>query len=373
MTRVILTTCSVVLCVLSARPEIALADPVPLIIVTAPSAASDAAKPMLDALGRFARERGTVLLDLSPAADPKPQAGRHLRRSIEDYQAFRFQSALENLDVGLAEAARTGALGLSPSELSDLLIYRALVLTELGDAARAWDDFVRAVVLDPSRRLDTARFPPRATEPFARAVKQVSQAADSELTIAAPDHCRVVLDGRQIRPGQMQPVKWGEHYVHVVCPERVLYGTRVLVKGPRRLIEPRFDSRPKPTLADGLRTARKQGVQSFLWAQLAFPDGVTPTLTLALIDTSSGSERRRVIVRAGPGRENDIAGAAARLVSPDPVAIESSPGPARAWYRRPWVWGIAGATLATAILLPFAIGSDSASHFDVRLRGEVPP
>ena len=149
----------------------------PLVVVATPrnpsELAREASELTLRALHRFARERTTVVIDLTPEGDPPPRARDHLRRGIDDYQAFKFESALAQLEAGLTEATRTGALGLSPDELSELLIYRALVRTELGDAAQAWEDFVRAVVLDPTRRLDAARFPPRATEPFARAVDQV--------------------------------------------------------------------------------------------------------------------------------------------------------------------------------------------------------
>ena len=43
------------------------------------------------------------------------------------------------------------------------------------------------------------------------------------------------------------------------------------------------------------------------------------------------------------------------------------------WYRSPWLWGAAGAAVTAAILIPFAIDQSSASDYDVRPRGDLPP
>ena len=43
------------------------------------------------------------------------------------------------------------------------------------------------------------------------------------------------------------------------------------------------------------------------------------------------------------------------------------------WYRKPWLWGVAGAVVASAILIPFVIDSESSGGFDVRPGGAVPP
>lgn len=353
----------------------------PLVIVTTPAAASRQARPARDALARFARDRATAFIDLTPAVAESPQARDHLRRGIEDYQAFKFPSALQHLEAGLAEATRTGALGLSPGELSDLLIYRALVLTELGDASRAWDDFVRAVVLDPSRRLDAARFPPRVTEPFSRAVEQVTGGRSATLILAIPGartaaldpaSCQTVLDGRLVARGEPQTVPWGEHYVRIACPDHQPHGAVVLIKEPERRLEPALRPRSVPTLDDALGVARRQGAASLLWAELTLPDSRTPTLALQLVDVASGKARRRASLRAAAGSENDIVAAATRLLAPESVVAAPVRDRPRPWYRKPWFWGVVGASVATAVLLPFAIGGDDSGDFDVHLRGDLP-
>ena len=386
----IISVTSVLLAISGAAAPAMAQEPAPLIVAVTPSEAAGQATPTRAALERVARDRATAFIDLTPAAAQSPQAREHLRRGIEDYQAFKFPTALQHLEAGLAEAIQTGALGLSPSELSDLLIYRALVLTELGDASRAWDDFVRAVVLDPSRHLDAARFPPRATEPFSRAVEQVTTGPTAALTLAVPTtvpnagpspaganplqprSCRILLDGRLAVSGQPQTVPWGEHYVHIECPDRQPHGAVVLIKEPERRIEPTLQPRSRPAVGDALAVARRQGASALIWAELTLPDGVTPTLALQLLDVASGKARRRASLRAGPGSENDIVAAVTRLLAADTLVtapVQRGPQP---WYRKPWFWGVVGASVATAVLLPFAIGGGESGNFDIRLRGDLP-
>ena len=42
------------------------------------------------------------------------------------------------------------------------------------------------------------------------------------------------------------------------------------------------------------------------------------------------------------------------------------------WYRRPWVWGVSGAAVGAAVLLPVVLDRDGSSGFDVRPGGELP-
>ena len=134
--------------------------PTPLVVFYAPADLGPAARGRArhaDRRGPAARLGAGRSLAARP---PTASAPLQLRRAVEAYQDFRYAEALASADAGLAEATATGALGLSGSDLSDLLLYRALAVGERGDAARAWDDFVRAAALDPSRRLDPVRFPP---------------------------------------------------------------------------------------------------------------------------------------------------------------------------------------------------------------------
>ena len=293
----------------------------PLVVASTPGQSLESSRVAIQALQRFARQRGTALLDLTPADDAAPRARESLRRGIEDYQAFKFTTSLEHLNAGIVEASRTGGQGLFPSELSDLLIYRALVLTELGDAARAWEDFVRAVVLDPSRRLDAARFPPRATEPFSRAVAQVSAGEDSALTITlgavsasgttAETPCQIFLDGRAIAAGDPHSVKWGEHYVRIACPGYLPYGAVVLIKESSRSLAPALRQRATPSAADGLRVARRQGASALIWARAHPARWQNP-------DSVHATHRRGVRKTPAPGHDARRAGAVASRSSPLP-------------------------------------------------------
>ncbi|HTM23467.1 MAG TPA: hypothetical protein VL172_23250, partial [Kofleriaceae bacterium] len=162
------------------------AEPAPILYAWAAADAPPVALEARAAVDEMARRRGTALIDRSPPAPASPDAPGLLRGAIEDYQAFRYEQALDKLERALDEAARTGAAGLTPTELSDLLIYRALVQEQRGDKTRAWDDFVRAAVIDPTRRLDPVRFSPRTVESFTRATDKVAAEAPVDLTLDAP-------------------------------------------------------------------------------------------------------------------------------------------------------------------------------------------
>ena len=157
-----------------ALPHRASAGSPPIIVFVGPSDGPPEVAEARQALDGLARRRGTVLIDLTPKPPAKPRARSHLRRGVDAYLAFKYDDALRAFDLGLAEAAATGADGLDPSQLSDLLLYRALTEAQRGDSTKAWDDFVRSAAVDPTRRLDPVRFPPRASETFTRAVGAVS-------------------------------------------------------------------------------------------------------------------------------------------------------------------------------------------------------
>lgn len=319
------------------------------------------------ALGRAAERLGAALIDLSPAPDPAPEAPLHLRRAIEAYHDFRYAEALTSADAGVAEATRTGADGLSATDLSDLLIYRALAYTEQGDAARAWDDFVRAAALDPSRKLDPVRFSPRVVESFGRAARSVLATPPATLAVTVPDGCRVMVDGRDSSGQRALTVMRGEHYLRAVCPRHERYGAVVLVAAERQEVAPVLRARPVVDAAAARAMARDRGIARVVWATVG--GGL---LTLEL---HAGTSRSQVAIGlAGDRAASAIASALQRLVATPaaPLVVEKPPPPTP-WYKKPWLWGVAGAVVASAILLPFVVDSESPAGYDVRPGGAVPP
>jgi hypothetical protein len=329
------------------------------------------------ALQGAAQRIGSALVDLSPPVEPPVEASLNLRRAIESYEAFRYGEALTSADAGLTEATATGGLGLSDSDLSDLLIYRGLALTERGDAGRAWEDFVRAATIDPSRRLDPVRFPPRVVETFARAVRAVAGAPPARLTIDLPAGCQVWLDGRSVTGQSSMSVSRGEHYVRARCAQRAPYGARVLVAADAHRMAPEMAPLLPPT-DDAIRAAAQQrGFVSAVSATLTPGAGGALLLNLRLIDAATGRSRGMVVVTlARPDRTAPVGDGMNRLLTPvtAPLAATArAPERPAPWYRRPWVWGIAGAAVAAAVLVPFAVDTSTPADYDVRPGGDLPP
>ena len=322
------------------------------------------------ALVQAAERLGAPVVDLSPVPEPAPSAPLLLRRAIEAYHDFRYPDALASADAAVAEAARTGAGGLSATDLSDLLIYRALAYTEQGDAARAWDDFVRAAALDPSRKLDPVRFSPRVVETFGRAARSVLAAPPATLAITAPDGCEVVVDGRDAGGQRALTVMRGEHYLRVACAGHERYGAVVLVAAERHEVKPALRPRPAATAARARALARDRGIGRVVWATVG--GGL---LTLRLYAGTAARPRASTAVGVTSGERAPAAVAAAvdRLIAPPPAPVVVRTVEPVPWYRTPWLWGVAGAVAASAILIPFVIDAGEPGGFDVRPSGAVPP
>ena len=336
------------------------------------------------ALASFARDSGAGFLDLSPRLPPEPSAAAELDRGIEAYRAFDHDTAMKALTRGLDEAARTGAAGLSPSDLSDLLIYRGLVFAKKGDAARSWDDFAAAASLDPTRKLDPVRYAPRIIETFARATQAVREAPFAQLVIASDPACEIFLDGNQITAGEARTVPFGHHYVRVLCSDHLPYGARLLVQQPEQRFVPAVQ-RPSTPDTEALRTlGRERGSTAVLFARVVTAENTAPTVTVQWLDIATGLIDHRAIVSlvsgtAGPdtrraastalARNRAVRAAAITATRPTEVVFRDAPRP---WYLEPWVWGVAGAVITAAVLTPFLLDSSSPTGFEVRPGGDTP-
>jgi hypothetical protein len=143
-------------------PSVAAAAPAAdVVVVWAPGA-------KLGPVEQVARRAGAAIIDRSPAANALPATAATLKRGIEAYDALRFEDAWTTLDEARALADRTGAAGLTQSQLADLFLYRGLVRIQQGELNAYWDELVTSVTIDPVRVLDPARFPPRVSSELTR-------------------------------------------------------------------------------------------------------------------------------------------------------------------------------------------------------------
>jgi hypothetical protein len=353
-------------------------EPPPIIVFHAPANPPEAVARARTALHRVARERGTAVIDLSPVAEPPAEAARHLGQAIEAYHNFKYDAAHESLQRALAEAGDTGARGLSASELTDIYLYSALVAAQRGDSTRSWDHFVHAATIDPTRRLDPVRFPPRVIESYQRAIDAVAAAGRASIKIAVDASCAVAIDARAASPGSAVRVAQGHHYVRVDCPGHLAHGARLMISEAEVVIAPALEAPVRPTPERAVEVASERGARTVILALAQVSSGAQPTLRLRLLDARTGKERASVFTRIGESAAADIRGAVQDLidqvVAPAPAIVFGVSGPAgpSPWYGRPWVWGVAGAAVTTAILLPFVLRSDDVSGFRVTPRGELP-
>jgi hypothetical protein len=306
-----------------------------------------------------------------------------LRRAIEAYESFRYDEALADLDGAIAEAASTGAAGLTSSELSDLLLYRALCHVQRSDATRAWDDFVRAATVDPARLLDPLRFPPRAVEAFQRAVRAVKAAPTGRLVSRHPPTCTIWIDGRTVAATEVRssPLPHGEHYVRLDCPGAPPYAARLSLATDELALRPDLRPPAQPSEQDVIALGRIRGASAALFGAVTSSAAAPPTLRRLLLDMASGSRRGQSIVALAAGGatvDADATAAARRLLDrltsaanatarPAPRSPERSP-----WYRSPWLWGLVGASLTAAVILPLTVDAERPAGFDLRPSGPTP-
>jgi hypothetical protein len=313
----------------AALPSRAAAAPVAdVVVVWAPGA-------RVTPIDEVARRAGAAVIDRSPAATALPATASILRRGIEAYDALRFDDAWATLEEARALADRTGAAGLTQSQLADLFLYRGLVKIQQGESSAYWDELVTSVTIDPVRVLDPARFPPRVASELARVHQALAGRKRATLAIDVPPGCTALLDGAAASAaGSAQPLV-GSHWVYVTCPDRTPWGTRIELSDDQRVVARNIVVAP-PTDDELLIQARTVGAKAFVTVEIR---GGVGTARLVGVD---GRERDRRTV-AITGDLAPLAGAVDSLLTP--------PAKTR-WYQSRWAWAAAAAVIATAIVIP---------------------
>jgi len=303
-----------------------------------------------------AREHGAAAIDRSPAPPPAAETGKLLARGIDAFDKARLDEARAVLDQTRDLADRTGAAGLTTAQLSDLFLYRGLVRATNGDDTGAWDELVASVVIDPSRELDPARFPPKIVEQFQRAHEAVLHdhpASDLELDV--PPGCTAFVDGAA-SSGKAHLLA-GPHWIRVACADRLPWGQRVDVTSLGMHLAPDPSPYAPPSDAELLVQARVAGARAMIVAEV---HGQVGSARLVGLD---GRERDRRSV-AITGDLTPLAAAVADLLVPKVAETH--------WYHSRWAWAAGAAVLAAALLVPItaAIASESpATTFTVKPKG----
>jgi len=172
-----------------------------------------------------ARKAGAAPIDRSPPPAVAPDTARLVRIGIDAYDALRLEDAMAALDRARDAVDKTGAAGVTTAQLSDLFLYRGLVKIQLANTG-AFDELATAIVVDPERDLDPARFPPKVAEELKRAHDTVLQNRQTApISITAPPGCETAVDGT----AQTTAARYitGPHWVRAVCPDHSPWGGRV--------------------------------------------------------------------------------------------------------------------------------------------------
>lgn len=317
--------------------------------------------PIADAIADAASRAGASHIDASPEAVPLPDPRPLIKRGVAAYGSLEFDAALTALDVAAEIVDQTGGALADTTALGELFLHRALTHTQRGEDGRAWDDFIVAAGIDPTRELDPAAYPPRAVERFRQARAQVAATPRGRVKLVGPPGCRVRIDGAASSGGERE-LAYGRHWLDAACDGRLPVRQRLIVD--RAAIDVAIAGAPvkPPDDASLLIQARTAAARALIAVTI-----VARTATVRRIGVDGREQDRASLTlrgAAGPDARA-VAAAVGRLLAPPSVEKP-------AWYRSRWVWAAAGAAAASAILIPLATRSDGGAP-SVRVRPDGVP
>ena len=217
----------------------------PVLVMHAPS---DLAARFGGPLQSLASQTDTLLIDLSSPPLPQPTTAKQLAVAIEAFHQVEFDIAQKALDALVTEIEKSGGRGLDRKQLSDVFIYRGLVAEKKQQSG--WDDFISAAVIDPSRKLDAARFPPSVLATWKRAVTEVGGSRRPIIQIAIPNECAARVDASVVTANQPIPLAIGRHFLSVDCPMHLPFGANFEVIATTTRFEPALTPMVPPTLPE---------------------------------------------------------------------------------------------------------------------------
>jgi hypothetical protein len=396
-------------CALSMASSSARADDAPLVhpiyahLPDAPE--NDSARRLFTAAANRYNLRPVEVVDVpAPVA---PHAPDNVRIGTLNAQKMAFSEAQHDLDAAAAEVGTTGGAGLTAAELGDLYLFRAMAEARADWNAqpsaapteartKAFDDYLRAATLTPTRTPNARELPPQVVADFNRALEIVHKRPVGTLVVKGPADAQVALDGGALMPiaggVTIHDVSFGEHLIRVEQIGSATWGTIVPFGQPS--VEIDVPARAALTLDDATAAAhgRRMGARFSLVA--AAKGGPGSPIELRLVDTGNGARRDSALVPS-TGEAGQIDAAVMRLdeearramleqqtasggAPPAPVAVEPSAeamGPPllltpastkvsfrddpAAWARDHWPLLTAiGVVAVTAIVLSAAVSTD---------------
>src|SRR6185312_11453377 len=158
---------------------------------------------------------------------------------------------------------------------------------------KAFDDYLRAATLTPTRTLNEREMPPQVVTDFKRAQEIVHKRPVGTLIVKGPPDAQVALDGGPLMPIagglSIHDVSFGEHLIRVEQIGYADWGTVVPFGQPS--VEIDVPARAALTLDDATAAAhgRRMGARFALVG--AAKGGPGAPLELSLVDTASGARR----------------------------------------------------------------------------------
>jgi hypothetical protein len=301
---------------LFAAPAVA-DDPPPLVhpIWSQLPGAPDSDSSRREFIAAAARYKLNTVEVIDVPAPPPSHAAEEVKAGAAHALKLAFADALKELDAAAAEVTATGGAGLGTVELSDLYLYRAMATARADWRApvlvsapaspddpreRAFEDYVRAATLQPSRTLNPRELPPQVIADFARAADVVRARPRGVLTVRGSADAQVSLDGAMPAPVAggftMHDLPYGDHLVRVEEIGRATWGTTVAFGAPTLEVE--IPERTAFTLDDATAGshALRMGAKFALVAEPKLGPG--SRLELRLVD-SMGLRHDAATVLAG--------------------------------------------------------------------------
>jgi hypothetical protein len=227
---------------------------------------------------------------------PPPALGAGVKAGVDLVKKLAFDDARKQLDPVADRVSQTGGAGLTPLELSDLYLARAMAIARAdwkpersvdeATRVRAYEDYVRAATLTPERTLNPHDYPPQTMEDWSKAVAEISRRPQGTLSVTGSSKALISFDGQpalSARGGVTFKAPYGEHFIAVEEPGRARWGSSVLVNSPSSEVV--IPGRAPLTLDDSVAAAhaRRMGAKFALVGELLLGEGPTE-LQLRLID-----------------------------------------------------------------------------------------
>lgn len=313
----------------AASPEIVVVGMhVPGLIGQAPMEAADRLAKAVDETGKadglapaevskLIAGRESLILDtyaLGPGRERLKEGTVLYERAQPDQAIPVLSDAVRLLENGLA-------VSTDSRDLLDALMTLGLAQVGMGEDEPSRQTFLRAVLLDPSRQLDTVRYSPDVVDVYESVRKEVNAETPGRLNLTASMDANVWIDGRAIgaTPQRGLEVAPGEHYILVRAQNGASQYSAVEVRsGETKDIDALLQVRSIGTVAADAAGRSKQtrelykGVGAYVGDAVVLLAGVTPDgkVGVQLYSPQSGNFSRALTAEAG----SDPVGATLDLV-----------------------------------------------------------